>query len=561
MPSIIRVLDETTINQIAAGEVIENPSSVVKELVENAIDAKASSIEIEILGGGRELIRVTDNGIGMEPDDAFLCFERHATSKICSAEELQLLGTLGFRGEALPSIASISKVTLKTAPKGSQKGTLVIIEGGKMVKQSEVHAQPGTTFEIKTLFYNVPVRRQFQKSPQYDANAVQKMVTRLGLAHPEIAFSLKSNGQILIQTRSGNAKQRTADLLGDQFMKSTLPIEASRGPFHLSGFIGRPSETRSNRVGQILLLNGRSVEVPALSLAVKQGYGTLIDMGRFPLFTLFLTLPPGLIDPNVHPQKKEVRLRKSEEILDFVRESVSRSFERKQPIPRLCEPPAPAYQTPKPLSVPLRRSFPTPPERPLTPSIHLPRLIAPLRGFLLLDPLSCQDLSLSPIPEAGDLILMDQRAAHERVHFEQLLKRLETRRPAERQPLLIPQPLELLEEERELLDQCKDSIELLGYTLTKTGNSFSIIASPVDASQFNLASMIRDLLASDHTLEHGAIAKAASQNAIKRNLVLSQIEAEELIRTLFACKTPLTSVSGKPILAVFPKSEITQRFR
>ena len=339
MPSKIRVLTENTINKIAAGEVIENPSSVVKELIENSLDAGASDICVEITGGGRQLIRVTDNGYGMNSDDAVLCLERHATSKIREVEDINDITTMGFRGEAIPSIAAISKFTLLTCPapeSGSDpKASMVIVDGGQLVKCCSAERSQGTTIEVKSLFFNVPVRRKFQKSPANDANEILKVMSILSLGNPNIKFKLISHHETLLVAPVSRAesffdimRERIALTLGNEFGGAMLPLEVESDDCSIRGFIGKPHYNRHNRTGQYLFINQRPVFSPLISSLIREGYGTTLGTHRHPVFVLHLTLPGSLIDVNVHPQKREVRLRQEEIIRRVVLQGVERALQQ-----------------------------------------------------------------------------------------------------------------------------------------------------------------------------------------------------------------------------------------
>lgn len=338
MPAKIRVLSDHTINQIAAGEVIENPASVVKELVENSIDAGASEIGIEIQGGGRQLIRITDNGCGMLLDDALLCLERHATSKLQNVDDIHSLTTMGFRGEAIPSIASISKFSLLTCPKDDLEspkdmGTLIIVDGGKIMTCSKAPRAPGTTIEVKSLFFNVPVRKKFLRSPSVDANEIHKKVSSIALGYPSLKFHLTHDGKTLISTSVNSKdnseqqlKSRIEDILGDEFVKNSTYTEESSNGISIEGVISTPSYTRHNRTGQYIYINKRAVHCPLVSFAVKDGFGTYIDSGRFPAFVLNLQLDGSLVDVNVHPQKIEVRLRQEHLIRELILKAVRKTL-------------------------------------------------------------------------------------------------------------------------------------------------------------------------------------------------------------------------------------------
>lgn len=333
MPSKIRVLSDHTINKIAAGEVIENPASVVKELVENSLDAGSTDICIEIQGGGRQMIRISDNGCGMNSDDALLCLERHATSKLREVEEIHSLSTMGFRGEAIPSIASISKFNLLTCPakEGDTEpvGSMVIVDGGKMVSCSPAARSQGTTIEVKSLFFNVPVRKKFLKSPSIDASEILKTVSLIALGHPSIKFQLIIDGKNTLIAHSSKdpafgtqLQERIESVLGTDFTRNATYIEETKDGISLKGVIGQPGYTRHNRTGQYLFINKRGVVSPLVAYAVKDGFGSSIPSGRFPVFVLHLEVSGDLVDVNVHPQKREVRLRQEQTIKELIIKAV-----------------------------------------------------------------------------------------------------------------------------------------------------------------------------------------------------------------------------------------------
>lgn len=331
MQGIIRRLDPITIYKIAAGEVIENPASIVKELIENSLDAEATEITIAIEGGGRDLIRLSDDGFGMSEADAILCIERYATSKISFVEDIFCINTMGFRGEALASIASVSKLTILTAPRGGsgpkeEEGTLLLCEGGKIASCSRAIRDPGTTIEVKSLFFNLPVRKKFLRSPAYDAQEVLKIVSVLALANPAVHFRLVSNGKTILNTPvhlgGGGLKGRVGAVLGQDFVDNAVYIENKRLGYLLEGFYSKPSFTRPNRTGQYLFINRRAITSFFVAQAIRNGYGSAIAEGRHPLWTAYLTIPEGLVDVNVHPQKKEVRIRQEETLRELIVESI-----------------------------------------------------------------------------------------------------------------------------------------------------------------------------------------------------------------------------------------------
>lgn len=321
---VIQKLDEQTINQIAAGEVVESPASVAKELIENAIDAGATEISLEYIGGGLKLLRVADNGHGMTQEDACLAFQQHATSKIRTIKDLQSVRTNGFRGEALASIASVSKIEMTTS--NGESTTKVSLIGGEIQDVGPGARTSGTTIEIAELFFNTPARRKFQKSSGASTTELLKTVMTLMLAHTEVAFTVTSLGKVQLSATKTDLKERIEELFGKDFLKNGIRVAYEKGSLSVHGYVGSTASVRVNRGGQYLFVNGRPVQSPHISYAVKDGYGTRIEEKKHPIFILFLQLSGKEVDVNVHPQKKEVRFQDETSIKNFVRHAVSQSF-------------------------------------------------------------------------------------------------------------------------------------------------------------------------------------------------------------------------------------------
>jgi DNA mismatch repair protein MutL len=560
MASRIRVLTEHTINQIAAGEVIENPASVVKELVENAIDAGSTEICVEIKGGGRQLIRISDNGIGMNADDALLCLERHATSKIRDVEDIHAISTMGFRGEAIPSIASISKFTLISCPAESGKenlGTMVIVDGGKIIQCVPAARSQGTTVEVKSLFFNVPVRKKFQKSPAYDANEILKMLSTIALGHPQIKFQLINDSKTEFSTSlrleesfQESLGRRVESILGKDFFESTCFVEAVNGDYVLRGFIGLPAFTRHNRTGQSLFINQRAISSPLVSFAVREGYGTTLSTNRHPVYVLHLTMPGSLVDVNVHPQKREVRLRQ-EQILketviraiqnalqqgsqdgadqqyaDFIlpapsntlASSLSFSESSSTRLPWGELPYEPHFKMPPAPQIPLAISTPAfspkidhspkiPFEmafRPASPQREEflfvaddvkspPKVLCTLKQFILIDAATCGE-TLFKYPREG-LCLVDQKAAHSRIIFEKLSLQLSGEHTLPVQTLLIPYSFDATPLESALLLENLDKLNALGISMRQLGtHTFFIDAIPQFFGNTDIHGLIAELI-------------------------------------------------------------------
>lgn len=597
MPCKIRVLDEHTINKIAAGEVIENPASVVKELVENAIDAGASEICVEIRGGGRQLIRITDNGCGMNPDDALLCLERHATSKIKQVEDIAAIGTMGFRGEAIPSIAAISKFTIMTSSKEGPEGqgTMVVVEGGKIIKCTPIVRSAGTTIEVKTLFFNVPVRRKFQKSPAYDQNEIEKVLNNIALGYPEIQFQLIGEQKTLLKTPQvddktfeGIFRQRVKDILGHDFCSESVYVQSEKKEFTVKGFIGVPSAHRHNRSGQYLFVNQRAISSPLISYAIREGYGHVLPAQRHPIFALHLSLAGDLVDVNVHPQKKEVRFRREQELkeslIQVVREAVQKGFsdvalqETKWMVPLPWEraesfcPPMPDLDV-STLSVPevvppAKIELKQEPEKKevrfqenlVLEKKSLPRILGVIKGYILIESL--------PNRSSTGVCLVDQRAAHARVLFEQILKGTDQ---AAQQALLVPYSFQTSQTQEKALLENLESLHQLGISIRQSGpKAFLLDAIAPAFEKIDLTTFIQELLTNlADEVELSAIkqekikkvAMMASRVSINKNATLSFLEAEKLFQQLMECQMPYQCPSGHPTMANITDDELSRRFK
>lgn len=564
----IRLLDEQTINQIAAGEVIEGPASVVKELLENARDAGATEIAVEMAGGGQRLIRVTDNGCGMSREDALLCLERHATSKISKLEDLDTLKSMGFRGEALAAIASVSKLTLISRTSAEKDlGTLLVAEGGRILQATSAERAPGTTLEVKSLFHNVPARQKFLRAPARDEAEIRDTVTRFALAHSELRLELTSEKSRLLSVLSGTSEERVRAVLGEEFQKQLLPLEAQEGDLALKGLIGQVTSHRPNRMGQYLFLNGRHVVSPEIAMAVREGYSSSLPEGRFPLFVLWLNLPGDQVDVNVHPQKREVRLRHPQEVQKFILRAVQRRLDQRA-VPARGESLPRHLPWDKPWDQPLFLRETSAPqiaarseEAPLllSAAIESPRLLIALPGYLLLEPSSC-----SSLPLQGDgLCLIDQQLAHQRILFERLEQ---GQRAVEVERLLLPKVVQLTPAECDQIGQWKPLLTALGFDLEPFGKqAISLQAIPcdlagVDLSRF-IGEMIADLNPRSAELERRKqLVAMASRSALPRKRRLSPEEGNLLIAQLFQCQRPLTCPQGRPTLAWIDPQTIEKCF-
>lgn len=556
MGSKIRVLSEQTINQIAAGEVVENPASVVKELVENAIDAGSKAIKIETRGGGQLLIRISDDGVGMNRDDAILCLERHATSKIRNVTDLNELCFMGFRGEALASIAAISKMTLMTAIEG-EEGTCIEIDGGKMFKVEPYARTRGTTIDVRSLFYNVPARKKFQKSAAINTSEITRVVTSLALAHPEVSFQLVQQEREIFGVQGESIYERAEILLGKEFTGSIFKINVKNSPIQMEGFVGSPLNTRHHRSGQFLFINRRPVYCPLISLAVKDGYGTMLQTNRHPIYVLHLTIDQHLVDVNVHPQKKEVRLREETLFKDKIREAINLALQQKEeaPVVKFTFPPS-AYTFSDEL-FPLRFKDEKEISVPSLPIEEEMRIIGLFSKYLLID----AD-TLEPYRGLGGIVLVDLISAQSRLGFEMLINQSDF--SFHRQSLLFPITL-TLPKDRADVEEWIAEIEKLGIEMRKlSGGNFIVDAIPSFIQENEVVDMVSQIAGDLHvcvkTDRLKILAALASRFAKAHKKAFMLQEAITLVKQLLRTSTPHLCPQGKPTMVHLNHEAISQLF-
>jgi DNA mismatch repair protein MutL len=616
MPTI-RILSDRVANQIAAGEVIERPAAVVKELVENSLDAGATRIEVEFRHGGRSYIRVEDNGSGMSKDDALLSLERHATSKLVETVDLDRLGTFGFRGEAVPSIASVSHFELQTRP-ATGPGTEVVINGGKLVHVREAGLAPGTRTTVTHLFNSVPARRKFLKSDATESAHIIQTVRLYALACPATAFTLVEDGRVLFQSPScSTLAERVAEIFGRQLAADLLPVEMAETGLKLSGLIGQPGVSRATRHEMLMFVNRRPVDSRTLNYALIESYATLLGKGRYPVAVLFLDLEPAAVDVNVHPAKREVRFRSEGAVRGFVIRAVLQALrERGAPAPRIADSglrtadfraapsesmpgdPRPAPMTPPSvMSQPFRpftqlpapaqpisrrtdlsagglakadgpaATNPTPPANPQS-AIRNPQSDASrLMGWRFLGT-AHGDYALFEAP--GGVVVLDRRAAHERVWFERLQMEFAQGKVGS-QRLLFAVPVELDAIASALLTDRLKFLLAHGLEVTEFGrNFFRVEAVPVWLEPADAETFLRDVIGlmregrldeKKADLAHEELARLAAQKAVRLPAAVTEGEALALVARLFACHQPHTSPAGRPTHFELSKGELGRRFQ
>ena len=551
----IQRLETHLINQIAAGEVVERPASVVKELVENALDAGADAIRVDLEQGGKRLIRVTDNGGGIEPAELQLALASHATSKISMVEDLEQVGSLGFRGEALSSIASVSRLSLSSRTAGQPHGWMVTASNGEVSEPVPEAASPGTTVTVRDIFYNTPARRSFLKTDQTEFRHINTLLQRLSLARFDCAFEWSHNGKVIrkcVACRDQKQRdQRVAMLCGKEFLESTLAIDVQNQDLALSGWLARPTFSRSQADLQFFFVNGRMVRDRLIGHAVRQAFQDVLYHGRQPAFVLYLTLPPAQVDVNVHPQKHEVRFRDSRRVHNFIYAGLHRLVAETRPggeagasISELPVGPGafqqPAGQNPMKLGVAeqivrygnvLASGQPVP-DQAAQASQDIPPLgfaLAQLHGVYIL------------AENAQGLILVDMHAAHERITYERLKTACQNQ-SVNSQLLLVPETLHASEREIACVEQHSTGLGELGFELQVTGpESLVIKRVPALLQNADVPALIRDLLSDLVALGHSnrlqdsmdeVLSTIACHGSIRANRQLTLAEMNALLRQM-----------------------------
>ncbi|MBI4963507.1 MAG: DNA mismatch repair endonuclease MutL [Desulfomonile tiedjei] len=581
MANNIRVLDEHVINRIAAGEVVERPVSVVKELVENSIDAGSASIRVDIENGGKKLIRVRDNGAGMSHDDAFLSLERHATSKLRSEKDLVGVSTMGFRGEALASIASVSKLRLVTQDASEPAGTEILIEGGVLRKSDHVAMGRGTLIEVRNLFFNVPVRRKFLKAPGLETAYIQELMTKLALAFPSIGFVYSEDGRVKLDAPAVKSTfERIHSLYSKDVRENLLEIDYSLDEARLRGYVARPPYARSNMRSVLTFVNGRSVKDRLVNSAVNRAFANLIERGRFPLAILFIEVPPDQVDVNVHPQKAEVRFVKpglmSQLILDGIHQTLMGSpFHVAQPQRESIFPRPPTTSLSKHLQderlpeEPLQEHVPAAPSA--TSSVEAPAQSPqehPGR-FASLGILGKLPGSFVVLFGDEDLVIMDHHAAHERLLFDELTRSEKSGNRFQSQGLLIPRIIEFSAVEARALAAHLRVLQDAGFEIEEFGErDFVVKGVPGWIDDSKLETFFNELIGvmldtglrgDTERLKQEIFKKMACSAAIKETKGMQPEEIRSLLKDLDRTGAPETCPHGRPLTVRFPLEEIRKK--
>ncbi len=584
-------LSEQVSNQIAAGEVVGRPASVVKELIENSVDAGASEIAVVIVDAGRTLIQVVDNGKGMSIEDAQICFKRHATSKISKAEDLLSLVTKGFRGEALASISAVAQVELKTREKGAQIGTKVVLSGSDEGEVDDVACQEGTQFAIKNLFFNVPARRNFLKSDQVETRHIIDEFQRVAMAHPDLSFRLQSNGSDLFNLKPGTLRQRIVAIFGSKYDERLVPLNESTDVVKINGFVGKPSFSRKTRGEQFLFVNGRFIKHSLMHKAIMKAYEGVLAPGNFPLYTVFLEVDPRRIDVNIHPTKVEAKFEEDQAIFAILRSTIKRGLGKHNVAPSLD------FDTELSISIdplPSNKIVEEPQVR-INPSYNpfesksssrssmskvdfggevieeanLDEFFKPNDSeevFETIDsPKYFQFQNRFIITTQGEnLIMIDARRAHQRILYEQYLSEGKGGEEEFSQKLLFPEPIELNSADTLLLLEASEVLSNYGLAIEeRVEGGVEIISVPT-----GLAGKLQDCIDSVlEALRDGSWADKESRReklaavwaqagAIPKTKKLSDEEMSAMIGGLFSCDSPATDPWGKSVFVVFNAKSI-----
>ena len=628
--SIIRVLSAEVAGRIAAGEVVERPASVVKELVENSIDAGATRIRVAAEQGGQRLIQVTDNGCGMDRDDAIMCFEAHATSKISTEADVGQIKSLGFRGEAIPSISSVSRFILQTRRKEDDVGTEIVVDNGAIRDVQDCGCAPGTNIKVAHLFGNLPARRKFLKGPDTEDGHIEEMVLQLALARPDISFSLVLNNREVIRaSATSDLGARILMLLGKDVYEAMMPVNYQEDGISVRGFISKPGFTRVSRRDQRTIVNGRTATADTVFFAIRDAYDTLVVKGRYPSTVLYIDLPPDRVDVNVHPTKREVRFRDPRQVGGVIAAAIRASLRQlqggedpsMQPSPVQLPPAEPVNDFPplpevKPQHIENKPSasskraalpssvasalavaatpYPLPAPQPFKPEPQQISLPLPDRPVSVNPPAATPKPADTPAPQpsrpvnsdlaslricgrlgnrhllaesANGLVVIDLRAAHQRILFEKLLANLKEQKIPQ-QPLLIPVTINLGQEEARFLNSQLKHFQSLGFTIEHFGGTaFIVTAVPAsypnqDISQ-TLRDIIDDLRQSRTTNVQSAIhiAQAACRYAISLKANITEKEVSQLISDLARATMPYADPNGNPTMIHITYSELEKRFK
>lgn len=588
----VKVLPQVLARQIAAGEIVERPASVIKELLENALDAEARRIRVEVEQGGRRSMLVQDDGVGMDPEDAQLAFEHHATSKISSLEDLERVATLGFRGEALPSIASVSRLSLRTVGSGSPLGTRIEYQGGELQGIEPIAWPRGTEVRVEDLFFNVPARRKFLKAPSTELGHISRQVTQYALAYPQVEFQFEHEGRVLLAAPAvRDLQERAYQVLGESFLEHLVPLDYKTGSLRVFGFTSLPHEQRSNAASLYLYVNRRMVKDRVLTHAVRLAYQDLIPSSAYPVSLIFLELPPEQVDVNVHPAKTEVRFRDSQAVHSAIYHGIQEALLRHRsnlsslarplsPVPAIPPMPAkgtsptlstfagPLFPPPRPQGDPLARERAARPSDPhagqIPETMHLHSSPVILGQFVE---------SFIVAADRDGVFLIDQHVAHERILYDQARRQLEPGGKPQCQRLLHPLTVELSAHQKVFREQLVEELNACGFEVEEFGgNTLVVKGVPALARHCQVEPLLQELLQElqeESLATEGGVERLrekiaiglSCRAAVKINTVLSPEKMQWMLDELFRCQNPYTCPHGRPILLRLGIEEVLKGFR
>jgi DNA mismatch repair protein MutL len=586
----IHILPISLSNKIAAGEVVERPASVVKELVENSIDSEATKISVVLKNSGKELVQVVDNGQGMTGDDLKLAFKRHATSKIAKDEDLDYIETLGFRGEALPSIASVAKIEAVSRVKDQTVADRLVLDGGKMTKSDKIAAPLGTNIQVKQLFFNTPARRNFLRADSTELQHIISIIKRFFLAYPDVEFTLLHDDSELFHLRSGSIEERIKDVFGENQLNSLIKVHDQLGGIILSGFISKPDRVRRSRGNQFLFLNGRPIQHKSFHHAIMQAYGNLIQPGEYPLYCIFIELDPRLVDVNVHPSKMEVRFSNEKSLYHFFLSTIRKAFHQEKIIPSMDSQSSHTFlskftdeEKKESILSELRnrsrymsrggeqqmslvyfhsddeenQQKKEPQEQQLTQhqvndvhfwQIHNRYILSQIKS---------------------GIVIIDQHVAHERILFERILRILREGEQSVGQQLLFPQTITLSMDDFIKFKEVVHLLNKIGFVLRVfSGTTIIIDAIPVDVKVGREAQILLDIIdyyKENPDREFDSLQKIAAafscKNAIKAGESLTQSQMHAMVDQLFACESPYFCPHGRPVIITMDLEEFDRKFK
>ena len=599
MSDIIQLLPDSVANQIAAGEVIQRPASVIKELVENAVDADAHTIHVLVVDAGRTSIQVIDDGMGMSVTDARLAFERHATSKIRKADDLFALHTMGFRGEALASIAAVAQVELKTCLRGEQLGTHLSVSGSRFLGQEPCSCPEGSNFMIENLFFNVPARRKFLKSNATEMNNIMTAFERIVLVYPNISFTLHSNGAEMLNLKAGNQRQRIVDVFGKKLNQDLLPVKVDTTMCRISGFVGKPESARKKGALQFFFVNGRYMKHPYFHKAVQNAFERLVPTGEQVPYFIYFEVPPEDIDVNIHPVKTEIKFENEQAIWQILAACVKEAIGLFNDVPSIAfdehgKPDIPVFSPKDQLGVP-KVSF-NPQYNPFNSSPASPRKSSvaqweelyeglerqqPVADLFGTDAAGSDDVVAEKSPVhyqykgryimtavKSGLMVIDQHRAHVRILYEQFLDQQQKKQWAS-QKILFPEVVQFSPSEYAVVEKVEPIMADMGFELTNLGRgSYAVNAIPAGLEGLNAVSLVKDMVASAAQNEHAtrdeidkSMARTLARNAaIPYGQVLNNDEMENLVNSLFACSNANYTPNGKTVLVIMKQDEIERLF-